>query len=107
MNKRISSVVAICAMAVMFFCLSAPAFAQFRTSIQGVVTDPEGLAIPGATLTLKNLATNQTVIATSNGEGVFNFNALPADHFSLVVERDGFQKKVLDNLQLIPEQPNA
>ncbi len=106
MKKRIPSVIAICAMAVMFLCLSSSAFAQFRTSIQGVVTDPEGLAVPGATLTLKNLATNQTVIATSNSDGVFNFNALPADHFSLVVERAGFQKKVLDNLQLIPEQPN-
>ncbi len=107
MNKRISSVVAICAMAVMFFCLSAPAFAQFRTSIQGVVTDPDGAIIPGATLTLKNLSTNETVVRTSDSAGVFNFNALPPDHFSLTVERDGFQKQVLDNLQLIPEQPNA
>ncbi len=107
MKKRIFSVLAICAMAVVPLCTSAPAFAQFRTSIQGVVTDPEGLAVPGATLTLKNLATNETVTATSNTEGIFNFNALPADHFSLVAERAGFQKKVLDNLQLIPEQPNA
>src|SRR5271155_3401361 len=100
MNKRISSVVAICAMAVMFLCLSAPAFAQFRTSIQGVVTDPEGAVIPGATLTLKNLSTNETVVRTSDQSGVFNFNALSPDHFSLTVWKDGFQKQVLDNLQL-------
>jgi Carboxypeptidase regulatory-like domain len=81
--------------------------AQFRTSIQGVVTDPDGAVVPGATLTLKNLATNETVVRTSNETGVFNFNALPPDHFSLAVERDGFQKQVLDNLQLIPEQPNS
>ncbi len=84
-----------------------PAFAQFRTSIQGVVTDPEGAVIPGATLTLKNLSTNETVVRTSDSAGVFNFNALPPDHFSLTVDRAGFQKQVLDNLQLIPEQPNA
>ncbi|HWZ00716.1 MAG TPA: TonB-dependent receptor, partial [Edaphobacter sp.] len=105
--KRISSVLAICAVAVMFTCLNAPAFAQFRTSIQGVVTDPVGAVVPGATLTLKNLSTNDTVVRTSNEAGVFNFNALPADHFSLTVEMKGFQKKVLDNLQLIPEQPNS
>jgi hypothetical protein len=107
MNKRISSVLAICAMAVMFLCLSSTAVAQYRTSIQGVVTDPNGEVIPGATLTLKNLSTNETVVRTSSDTGVFNFNALPADHFSLTVERAGFQQKVLNNLQLIPEQPNA
>ena len=86
---------------------TSAAHAQFRTSIQGVVTDPEGAVIPGATLTLKNLSTNETVVRTSNETGVFNFNALPADRFSLTVERDGFQKQVLDNLQLTPEQANA
>jgi Carboxypeptidase regulatory-like domain len=107
MSKRISNVLAICAMAVIFVCLSSSAFAQFRTSIQGVVTDPQGEVVPGATLTLKNLSTNETVVRTSNGEGIFNFNALPASTFSLVVEMKGFEKKVLNNLQLIPEQPNA
>jgi hypothetical protein len=107
MNNRISRILAICALAVLSLCLSSPAFAQYRTSIQGSVTDPQGEVVPGATLTLKNLSTNETVVRTSNGEGVFNFNALPADRFSLVVEMKGFQKKVLDNLQLIPEQANA
>jgi Carboxypeptidase regulatory-like domain len=107
MNKKISSALAICATTFFCLCLCTPAFAQFRTSIQGVVTDPEGLVVPGATLTLKNLQTNETVVRTANEDGVFNFNALPADHFSLTVDKAGFKKKVLDNLQLIPEQPNA
>jgi hypothetical protein len=90
-----------------FFASATPAFAQFRTSIQGVVTDPDGEVVPGATLTLKNLSTNETVVRTSDQAGVFNFNALPPDHFSLTVVRTGFQQQVLDNLQLIPEQPNS
>jgi hypothetical protein len=90
-----------------FFVSVAPAFAQFRTSIQGVVTDPQDAVIPGATLTLKDLSNNQTQVRTSNDAGVFNFNALPPDHFSLTVEMKGFQQKVLDNLVLIPEQPNS
>src|ERR1035437_2542974 len=93
------------ALLLVFFAL--PAHAQFRTSIQGSVTDPQGSVIPGATLTLKNLSTNGTIVRTSNDAGLFNCNALPADHFSLVVERDGFKKKVLNDLQLIPEQPNS
>ncbi len=46
--------------------LAMPALPQFRTSIQGTVTDSTGAVIPGATLTLKNLATNETVVRTSN-----------------------------------------
>ena len=106
MTRKIS-VLTICAVAAMFLCVNAPAFAQFRTSIQGVVTDPQGAVVPGATLTLKNLSTNETAVRTSNATGVFNFNALPPDHFTLTAEMAGFKKKVLDNLQLIPEQSNA
>ena len=93
--------------AVLMLMLVPMARAQYRTSIQGVVTDTTGAVIPGATLTLTNLGTNEKQVRTSGDDGVFNFNALPPDKFSLVVERDGFQKKVLDQLQLNPEQPNA
>jgi hypothetical protein len=94
-------------MAIIGLCLTSSAVAQFRTSIQGVVTDPTGAVIPGVTLTLKNLSTNQIITRTSGGDGVYNFNALPADPFVLTAEKDGFQKKVLDHLQLTPEQPNG
>jgi hypothetical protein len=88
-------------------CFALPAQAQYRASIQGTVADPTGALIPGATLTLTNKSTNEKVVRTSNDEGIFNFNALPADHFTLVITRDGFKKKVVDDLQLIPEQANA
>jgi hypothetical protein len=86
---------------------AAVAQAQYRTSIQGVVTDPTGAVVPGATLTLTNPATGEKQIRTSNDSGVFNFNALPAAPFRLEAEKQGFQKQVIDNLQLIPEQANA
>ncbi len=83
------------------------AHAQFRTSVQGVVTDPTGAVIPGASLTLKDNANNQTITRTSNPAGVFNFNALPADVFTLTVSHPGFQTKILSDLEFIPEQPNS
>ena len=94
----------------MFACIllsAAMAHAQYRTSIQGVVTDTSGAVIPGANLTLTNPATGEKQTRVSNDSGVYNFNALPAVPFRLEVEKDGFQKKQLDNLQLIPEQANA
>jgi hypothetical protein len=81
--------------------------AQYRTSIQGIVSDPTGAVVPGATLTLTNPATGQKQVRVSDESGVYNFNALAAATFRLEVERKGFQKKVLDNLELIPEQANA
>lgn len=87
--------------------ITSAAGAQYRASIQGTVTDTQGGVIPGAKLTLTNLQTNETQVRTSNDVGVFNFNALPPAAFKLVVERDGFQTKELDNLHIIPEQPNA
>lgn len=81
--------------------------AQYRTSIQGVVTDATGAVVPGATLTLTNPATGGKWVRTSNAVGVYNFNALAAAPFKLEVEAKGFKTKVLDNVQLIPEQPNA
>jgi hypothetical protein len=94
----------------MFACIllsAAMAHAQYRTSIQGAVTDTSGAVIAGANLTLTNPATGEKQTRVSNDSGVYNFNALPAVPFRLEVEKDGFQKKQLDNLQLIPEQANA
>ncbi|HZP07556.1 MAG TPA: carboxypeptidase-like regulatory domain-containing protein [Terracidiphilus sp.] len=88
--------------------LASPrAFAQYRGSIQGVVTDQSGAVVPGATLTLTNDATGQKQTSTSNGEGIYNFGALPPGNFTLVVERSGFATKTYNNLQIIPEQNNT
>jgi hypothetical protein len=81
--------------------------AQFRASIQGAVTDPDGAVIAGATLTLRDNGTNHVITAVSDKSGVFNFNALPADQFTLTVTAKGFEPKVIQNLQLIPEQANS
>lgn len=83
------------------------AHAQYRTSIQGVVTDTTGAVVSGANLTLTNPQTGEKQVRVSNDAGVFNFNALPAVPFHLEVAKDGFETKVIDNIQLIPEQANA
>lgn len=93
--------------AVLLASASLTAHAQYRTSVQGVVTDSTGAVIPNAKLTLKDNQNNATIVHMSDAAGVFNFNALPADTFTLTVESAGFQKKTLSNLQFIPEQPNS
>jgi len=87
--------------------LAVAAHAQYRASIKGVVTDPQGAAVSGASVTLKNLETNQTQTATTNEDGIYNFNALPPSQYTLTVEKAGFKKKVLENVGVIAEQANA
>src|ERR1700730_9456342 len=88
-----------------FFVLAA--HAQYRASIQGVVTDPQGNAVSGATVTLKNMETNQASTATTNDSGVYNFNGLPPSKYSITVESTGFKQKVLVDVGVIAEQANA
>src|SRR5882762_5426176 len=91
---------------ILAFC-ALPTYAQYRASIQGVVTDADGATVSGATLTLTNLETNQKLSATTDGNGIYNFNALPPSKYSLTVEKTGFRKKFLENVGVIPEQANA
>ena len=67
--------------------------AQYRGSIRGVVTDPQGAVVPGATVTLTNKETGQAFTTTSDEAGIYNFNALPPSHYAMTVEKDGFKKK--------------
>src|SRR6266700_2796704 len=83
------------------------AAAQYRASIQGVVTDAQGSVVSGATVTLQNEETNQTQTATTDDNGVYNFNSLPPSHFTLTVEKPGFKKKVLRGVGVISEQANS
>lgn len=100
--------VALLALVAMVSLFAAPTVhAQYRTSIQGTVTDSTGAVVPGASLTLTDNGTNEKQVRRSDSNGVYNFNALPADKFTLVVEKKGFQKQVLESLTLSPEQANS
>lgn len=106
--RRPSLAVRVVLLIAAMFAVTTLVQAQYRTSIQGVVTDATGAVVSGATLTLTNPATGEKIVRVSNDSGVFNFNALAAAaRFRLEVEAKGFQKKALDNVELIADQPNA
>ncbi len=87
--------------------LAIAAHAQYRASLRGTVTDPTGAVVPEATVTLTNTGTNQVMTATSDANGIYTFNGLPPDHFSVKAEKQGFQTTNIAEVVLIPEQPNA
>ena len=81
-------------------------YAQFRASITGSITDQTGAVVSGVSITLKDNQTGKTLSATSNGAGIYNFNALPPDTFTLSAVMPGFQTKTIDDLTITPEQSN-
>src|SRR5258706_3948916 len=89
------------------FFLTLSAHAQYRASLRGTVTDPQGNVVVGTTVTLTNTDTSSTLTSTSDDNGIYQFNALPPAPYRLTVEHAGFKKKVLEHVQIIPEQPNA
>ncbi|HYY59691.1 MAG TPA: ankyrin repeat domain-containing protein [Pyrinomonadaceae bacterium] len=61
-------------------------------SIAGTLSDPNGAAIPGATVTLVNESSGQEQRMISNGEGQYLFQYLGAGNYTLKVEAAGFDK---------------
>jgi hypothetical protein len=81
--------------------------AQYRGSLHGTITDPQGAVVSGATATLVNTATNQSLVSATDANGIYHFNALPPSTYRLTIGATGFKQKVFDNIHLIPEQPNG
>ncbi len=82
------------------------AHAQFRASLTGTVSDPQGASVPGATVTLTDVDTGRILNAISNEAGVYNFGALPPDHFTLKTTMGGFQTSTINGITITPEQAN-
>src|SRR5258705_12333517 len=59
--------------------------------VNGTVTDPARAAIPGATATLHNTATNIDTTANTNGNGFFTFVNVQPGQYSLTVKTAGFK----------------
>src|SRR5258708_5705547 len=70
--------------------------AQSSGSVQGVVKDPSGGPVPGATLTLPHASTRQTAQTTSTAAGSYAFLFLPPGQYSLAADRAGFARFVRD-----------
>ena len=64
------------------------------TTLRGLVRDPSGALIPGATLTLKDPSTGIEKTTQSGGDGAFTFTNLQAGTFDLTVVATGFQNGV-------------
>jgi carboxypeptidase family protein len=75
---------------------STPLLAQRsdRGTISGVVSDSQGSAVPGATVTVRNDDTGVETVLTTNSAGAYATNPLVLGHYSVKVNVSGFKTAV-------------
>jgi|GEM_PF-2654924 len=71
-------------------------------SLRGTVTSPDGAAIPGATVTIRNTNTLREQTVTTDESGGFRVVGLPPGPYEVIVEFASFAKKVV-HVELSPE----
>src|SRR5947209_9273141 len=84
------------------FCLMGGAYAQEITgSIVGAVTDPNGAAVKGATVTVTD-PEKKVVVRTvqTNDDGQYTARDLPVTKYDVSVEATGFKKHIESGVQV-------
>ena len=75
------------------FLLLAPAlWAQYGSSVEGVVSDQSGAAISGATVTATNQATGVSRETQTNDSGFYRISGLPPGNYKMVAEAGSFKQ---------------
>src|SRR6267143_6762221 len=80
-----------------FFVLSLAVVAQaqtFRGTILGTVTDSSGLAVAGATVTVKNIETGLVRTTQTTADGSYSVTELPIGTYTVTISQSGFQTSV-------------
>jgi hypothetical protein len=81
--------------------LTVTAWAQVQTGrIVGAVADAQKAALPNATVTVTEAATNQTVTVTTNERGDFVVTPLNPGFYRVSVSSPGFQKTVINSVEV-------
>ncbi len=63
-----------------------------RATISGTVTDPSGAVVGGATVTVTNVGTNESVTLTTGTDGSYTARLLRIGSYSVDATANGFQK---------------
>ncbi len=78
------------------------AWGQAGTStVRGVVKDPQGNVVAGATVSLTNSATNFSRTSTSTTDGVFSFEQIPVGDYRMEVTATGFKKAIVTTVHAL------
>ena len=72
-----------------------------RGAITGVVTDPTGSSVPGATVKVRNEDTGVETALVTNDAGAYSTPPLVLGHYSVIVDHAGFKTSVNSGIRLL------
>jgi hypothetical protein len=73
---------------------------EFRGSLAGKITDPNGAVVPGSKVEIKNIETGVVTTATTGDDGAYSFPLLPPGKYALTVTKENFNTAVRDGIQV-------
>jgi outer membrane receptor protein involved in Fe transport len=81
--------------------LALPAHAQFaRASLRGQVSDPDGAALPGVTIAVRNEASGYSRQTVTGVDGSYDFNGLTPGTYTVTFTLQGFNTRQQEGVQL-------
>jgi hypothetical protein len=80
--------------------ISPESQAQFRSAIEGTVTDPSGEIIPEAQVTIVNVEIGISQTTKTNTAGYYSFPSLPPGKYTITASAKGFASVKQENIML-------
>jgi hypothetical protein len=75
-------------------------FGAGMAALEGTVKDASGAGVPGATVTVRNEETGVSRTTTTDPQGYYRFNNIPAGNSALFVQAPCFQRFALTNIYI-------
>lgn len=96
---------AVCMLAALAALLAVPSYAQLSTaSVNGVIRDPKGAVIPGATVVLHNVDTSVDHTSITNGRGEYVLLNITPGKYTLEASAKGFEPQKVAPFVLAVDQ---
>ena len=89
------------------FLLVQSVFAQATGSLSGTVTDAAGALVQGASIKIKNTATNSERVVITNEDGRWTIPVLPIGTYMIIYEKAGFNTSVNENISVEASVPRT
>jgi Carboxypeptidase regulatory-like domain len=100
---RLRSTLNVCLVVALAVCQVPQVLGQATLTfaqLNGTVQDPSGRTVAAASVTLRDLSTNQTYTASTNASGYYIVPNLPPGRYELTVQYSGFGKYVQTGIAL-------
>ena len=81
------------------FSVGSWAQTQLAT-VSGIITDPSGAVVPGASVTVANQGNGLKRSLLSGTAGAYRFVGLPTGDYSLRIKKTGFQSQIREGVEL-------